>query len=91
MVGAAFDHFCDMFCLLVDGHGPDDAAMWRRGGQFDLDWTGLGNLTVELLQQRRVLGRKRTHTHTRRDKAPMKGLYAWDILRVSLPVTDMKV
>lgn len=52
MVGAAFDHFRNMLCLLVDGHGPDDAAMWRRGGQFDLDRTGLGNLTVELLQQR---------------------------------------
>lgn len=55
MVGAAFDHFCDVLRLLVDGHGSEDAAMWRRGGQLDLDGTGLGNLTVELLQQRRVL------------------------------------
>lgn len=61
MVGAAFDNFCDVFRLLVDGHGSDDAAMWRRGRQLDLDWTGFGNLTVELLQQGRVLGEKRTH------------------------------
>lgn len=62
MIGAAFDHFRDMLRLLVDGHGSDDAAMWRRGGQLDLDWTGLGNLTVELLQQGRVL------KHTHKDK-----------------------
>lgn len=62
MVGAAFDHFCDVFRLLVDRHGSDDAAMWRRGGQLDLDWTGLGNLTVQLLQQGRVLGEEITHT-----------------------------
>ncbi len=49
-LGATFDHFCDMLCLLVDGHCSDDAAMWRGGGQLDLDWTSLGNLTVELLQ-----------------------------------------
>lgn len=49
MVGAAFDHFCDVLRLLVDGHGPEDAAMWRRGGQLDLNWAGLGNLTIELL------------------------------------------
>ena len=62
MVGAAFDHFCDVLRLLVHGHGPDDAAMRRRGRQLDLDRTGLGNLTVELLQQGRVLGGERTHT-----------------------------
>lgn len=62
MVGAAFDHFCDVLCLLIDGHGPDDAAMWRRGGQFDLDGTGLGNLAVELLQQWRVLRGETAHT-----------------------------
>lgn len=55
MVRAALDHFCDVLGLLIDGHGPDDAAMWRRGRQLDLDGTGLGNLTVEFLQQRRVL------------------------------------
>lgn len=61
MVGAAFDHFCDVLRLLVDGHGSDDAAMWRRGGQLDLDWAGFGNLTVELLQQGRILdGEKET-------------------------------
>lgn len=64
MVGATFDHFCDVLCLLVDGHGSDNAAMRRRGGQLDLDWTGLGNLTVELFQQGRVLGGERTHTRT---------------------------
>lgn len=56
MVWAPFDHFCDVLGFLVHGHGSDDAAMWRRGGQLDLDRTGLGNLAVELLQQRRVLG-----------------------------------
>lgn len=55
MVGAAFDHFRDVLCFLVDGHGSDDAAMRRRGGQLDLNRTCFGNLTVELLQQRRVL------------------------------------
>ena len=60
MVGAAFDNFCDVLRLLVDGHGSEDAAMRRRGGQLDLDRTGLGDLTVELLQQGRVLG-GRTH------------------------------
>lgn len=71
MVGASFDHFCDVLCLLVDGHGPDDAAMWRRRGQFDLDWTGLGNLTVELLQQWRVLGGEKTHTGSERLQSEM--------------------
>lgn len=61
MVGAAFDHLCDVLRLLVDGHGSDDAAMWRRGGQLDLDWTGLGNLTVELLQQGGILFGKIAH------------------------------
>lgn len=56
MVGAPLHHLCDVLRLLVHGHGSDDAAMWRRGRQFDLDRTGLGNLAVELLQQRRVLG-----------------------------------
>lgn len=55
MVGTALDHFCDVLGLLINGHGPDDAAMWRRGGQLDLDGAGLGNLTVEFLQQRRIL------------------------------------
>lgn len=55
MVGAALDHFCDVLGLLINGHGPDDAAMRRRGGQLDLDGAGLGNLTVEFLQQRRIL------------------------------------
>lgn len=55
MVGAALDHFCDVLGLLINGHGPDDAAMRRRGGQLDLDRAGLGNLTVEFLQQRRIL------------------------------------
>lgn len=55
MVRAAFDHFCDVLGLLVNGHGPDDAAVRRRRGKLDLDGTGLGNLTVEFLQQRRVL------------------------------------
>ncbi len=59
VVGAAFDHFRDVLRLLVDGHGSDNAAMWRGGRQLDLDWTGLGNLTVELLQQGRILGGKR--------------------------------
>lgn len=58
VVGAPLDHFSDVLCLLIDRHGSDDAAMWRRGGQLDLDWTGFGNLTIELLQQGRVLGRK---------------------------------
>lgn len=50
-----------MLGLLINGHSPDDAAVWRRRGQLDLDGTGLGNLTVEFLQQRRVLreGEKR--------------------------------
>lgn len=55
MVGAALDHFCDVLGLLINGHGPDDAAMRRRGGQLDLDGAGLGNLTVEFLQQWRIL------------------------------------
>lgn len=62
MVRTAFDHFCDMLRLLVDWHGSDDAAMWRRGGEFDLDRTGLGNLTVEFLQQWGVLEEKRPRT-----------------------------
>lgn len=70
MVGTAFDHFGDVLCLLVDGHGSDDAAMWRRGGQLDLDWTSFGNLTVELLQQGGVLdGDKQTQCH-RNSQAP---------------------
>lgn len=59
MVGAAFDHFSYMLRLLVDGHSSDDAAMGRGGGQLDLDRTRLRNLTVELLQQGRVLGREK--------------------------------
>lgn len=62
MVGAAFDHFRDVLRLLVDGHGSDNASMRRRGGQLDLDWTCLGNLTVELLQQGRVLVGRRAQT-----------------------------
>ena len=59
MIGAAFDHLGDMLCFLVDRHGPDNTAMRWGGRQLDLDWTGLGNLTVELLQQWRVLWRQR--------------------------------
>lgn len=73
MVGATFDHFCDVLRLLVDGHGSDDAAMRRRGGQLDLDWTGLGDLTVELLQQGRVLGGKRAQEH--RGSSHWSGLF----------------
>lgn len=55
MVGATLDHFRDVLGLLINGHGPDYAAMRRRRGQLDLDGAGLGNLTVEFLQQRRIL------------------------------------
>lgn len=55
VIGASFDHLCHVLCLFVDRHGSDDAAMWRRGHQLDLNRTGFGNLTVELLQQGGVL------------------------------------
>lgn len=62
MVRAAFDHLGHVLCLLVDGHGPDDAAVGRGGAHLDLDGTRLGDLAVELLQQRRVLrGRNGEH------------------------------
>lgn len=55
VVGAAFHHFCDVLGFLINRHGSDDAARrWGRG-QLDLDGTCLGDLTVELLQQRGVL------------------------------------
>lgn len=104
MVRAAFDNFCDVLRLLVDGHGSDDAAMWRRGGQLDLDWTGLGNLTVELLQQRRVLDGKITHTSQgsglidgkvlcvrRWEKVQMIDLSDLDSVRTSQSVSHMGV
>ena len=59
MVGAAFDHLGDVLRLLVDGHGADDTAVGRRRGQLDLDGARLGDLTVQLLQQRGVLQRGR--------------------------------
>lgn len=55
VVGAALDHLGHVLRLLVHGHGSDDAAVGRRRGQLDLDGTRLGDLTVQLLQQRRVL------------------------------------
>lgn len=58
MVGAAFHHLRHVLGLLVDRHGPDDGAWWRRAGHLDLDGTCLGNLTVKLLQQRGVLEQK---------------------------------
>lgn len=59
MVGAAFHHFGDVLCLLVDGHGPDDGARGRGGRHLDLDGTCFCNLTVEFLQQGGVLQKKR--------------------------------
>lgn len=64
MVRAALDHFRDVLGLLINGHGPDDAAVRRGRGQLDLDGTGLCNLTVEFLQQRRVLWGGRAETET---------------------------
>ena len=69
MIGAALDHLRDVLRLLVNGHGSEDAAMWRRGGQFDLDRTCLSNLTVELLQQWRVLDWRGTDTGPERLKS----------------------
>lgn len=67
MIGAPFDHLCDVLCLFVNRHGSDDAAMRGGGGQLDLDRTGFGNLTVKLLQQRRILRRQKDHR-----KAPFR-------------------
>ncbi len=52
MVRTPFDHLCDVFGFLVDGHGSYHAAVWGRGYQFDLNRTGLGDLTVQLFEQR---------------------------------------
>lgn len=60
VVGAAFDYLGDMLRFLVDRHGTDDTGVGRGRGQLDLDWTGLGDLTVELLQQWGVLRRGKT-------------------------------
>lgn len=59
VVGAAFHHFGDVLCLLVDWHGPDDGAWGRGGGHLDLDGTCFCDLTVEFLQQGGVLEKKR--------------------------------
>lgn len=50
MVGAAFDHFSDVFSFLVDWHSPDDSSLRWWGHHFDLDGTCLGDLAVELFQ-----------------------------------------
>lgn len=55
VVRAALHHFGHMFGFLVDGHGPDDGALWRGGQHLDLDGTCLGNLAIELLQVCRIL------------------------------------
>lgn len=50
MVRAAFDHFGDVLCFLVDWHSPDDSSLGWWGHHFDLNGACLGNLAVQLLQ-----------------------------------------
>lgn len=59
MVGAAFHHLSDVLCFFVHGHGPDDGARGWRAGHLDLDGACLGDLAVELLEQRGVLEKRR--------------------------------
>lgn len=65
MVGAALHHFGHMLCLLIDRHRSDHTARGGQRGQLDLYGTGLGNLTVQLLQQGRVLESERHRRHKR--------------------------
>lgn len=58
VVRAALDHLGHVLGLLVNGHGPDDSSLRRRGQHLDLDGTRLGDLAVELLQICGVLGTK---------------------------------
>lgn len=60
MVGAALHHFSHMLSLLVDGHGSYHAAVRGSRGKLHLNWAGLSDLTVQLLQQRRILQPKPT-------------------------------
>ena len=55
MVGAALHNLGHVLRLLIDGHGADGGAWGRRSGHLDLDGARLGDLAVELLQQRGVL------------------------------------
>lgn len=55
MVGTALHDLGDMLRLFVDRHGPDDSPLGRVGQNLHLDWTSLGNLTIEFLQVCRVL------------------------------------
>lgn len=50
VVRAAFDHFGDVLCFLVDWHSPDDSSLGWWGHHFDLNGACLGNLAVQLLQ-----------------------------------------
>lgn len=72
MVGAAFDHFSDVFSFLVDWHSSDDSALGWWGHHFDLDGTRLGDLAVQLLQ----LGGILSGEQTRRESEVQLGIKA---------------